>query len=1366
MEKYSVIVLEPGACVWLFTDSKSVSWARFFIPMKLRLPLSLLAALTALFVSIPASVHAVEVPEDYTSYYLADPDELYDFRSDSQNIAFLLDGALTVTPNSATWWKSTALKYEGSVLFTVEEDGDPYSLTFKDASYNTFDTNGKVRIEDIGRVTFSNIISQGAIESNRVQIQSNKSVIFENNQDSSGSASSSYGGAICGYGDSLSQVEVNYNYGVVTFTGNSAKASSSSKYTYTYARGGAIYGDVSIQGNRGDVSLSDNYVTSTTTNPSSSYAAYSYGGAIYGTSISFTDNASAVNLIGNYAFSSSSSSSAYSYGGAIYGTTVSLTSNIGDVSINNNRASNTAYHNSFSYGGAIYGTTISFANNAGDVSLCDNYVSSTSTYSSSSYTAYSYGGVIYGTAISIVNNGGVVSLISNFAIATHFWSRSYGGAIYGRENAQIIMDGNKGGICISKNYVDAANSYGGAIYGDNNTIISIVGNEGNINITENGFSETSSSTTQYGGAIYLNCGELNIRDNANRVTIKGNRAQYGGAFYTESSVINLEATKNDIVFEANCTGSAGGAIYGPGTTMNLVAGAGNIILCGNTAYSGSGGAVYGEGNTINICNNNGKVSFVDNTASYLGGAICDTNAVINICNNTGEVSFIGNSAQLGAAIYGGSLVIQNNESVVFERNQESSGRLRSLYLYNNASDGGKFHVSTAKGKSITFSDSVYVATGTSGQVVNVVFNGSYIASDETEIAQGGDIIFDGGQVEGVLRELMGTAPSAEQIAESQTSYVGGVTNLKAGRLIIRNRAHYNGLGISTTARSGAAVVLENAGMDHSSGSINIRRGTSLELSGANQITAGGLTLSSGSTLGFMVGAEQRETASLVMNANMDHFSITIALNGADMLASGRYKLVELVDASQYTSDDYWNADDITVTATGDAAGLGFDDLVWENGVLYVVQGKTIWNNGSGNGVWNAESANWQRNGVAVSYRDGMDVHFDDTAAGTVQLEGAISPLSVVVDNSTGHDYTFAGSGSLSGETSLVKDGSGALNLATANEYTGGTYVNGGALIVQHSQALGAAESTVVTAAGSQLNIENNAAVVLAAAEGNDLAGQVSVAAGSSLEVKGTGYHAEATQLAGELIFSGEGVNHTGEGAGSLSGSGLLKVQGAGSSVSFSSAADYSGSVALANGAKFSADTLVVKSGASLLALAAGTEIGLEDMLQPSTAQVEMHTTRFVYRGSFSAEMATNTYTAGTTLVETGLVLEAGASLVADCSSVDLGGSALALNAGGENPFVTLNLELDGSYTPGETQIVLFTGVSSFVLNGTEYSGPDKAFVFAASDYLKGDYVFETTALVYDGNVGCVYLAEALPEPTTTTLSLLALAGLAARRRRK
>ena len=55
----------------------------------------------------------------------------------------------------------------------------------------------------------------------------------------------------------------------------------------------------------------------------------------------------------------------------------------------------------------------------------------------------------------------------------------------------------------------------------------------------------------------------------------------------------------------------------------------------------------------------------------------------------------------------------------------------------------------------------------------------------------------------------------------------------------------------------------------------------------------------------------------------------------------------------------------------------------------------------------------------------------------------------------------------------------------------------------------------------------------------------------------------------------------------------------------------------------------------------------------------------------------------------------------------------------------------------------------------------------ADRYFTGcDFIDEDILLVYDSNAQVVYLHHSVPEPTTATLSLLALAALAARRRRR
>jgi autotransporter-associated beta strand protein len=77
------------------------------------------------------------------------------------------------------------------------------------------------------------------------------------------------------------------------------------------------------------------------------------------------------------------------------------------------------------------------------------------------------------------------------------------------------------------------------------------------------------------------------------------------------------------------------------------------------------------------------------------------------------------------------------------------------------------------------------------------------------------------------------------------------------------------------------------------------------------------------------------------------------------------------------------------------------------------------------------------------------VTFDGTATGTsnINLTTTLTPLNVKVNNPAGKLYTFTGTGKLSGETALVKDGDGALILAnpTPYDYTGGTTVLKGRL---------------------------------------------------------------------------------------------------------------------------------------------------------------------------------------------------------------------------------------------------------------------------------------------------------------------------------
>lgn len=123
--------------------------------------------------------------------------------------------------------------------------------------------------------------------------------------------------------------------------------------------------------------------------------------------------------------------------------------------------------------------------------------------------------------------------------------------------------------------------------------------------------------------------------------------------------------------------------------------------------------------------------------------------------------------------------------------------------------------------------------------------------------------------------------------------------------------------------------------------------------------------------------------------------------------------------------------------------------------------------GSAN-VWNTNAANFLDGTNTVAFRQGENVLFDDTGSDTpaVSLGLDLFPGSVEVNAS--QDYTFSGTGSLSGAMALTKSGTGSLVLGTTNSYSGGTVLNDGLLVLSNSTA--AAGSGAITLDGGDLSL--------------------------------------------------------------------------------------------------------------------------------------------------------------------------------------------------------------------------------------------------------------------------------------------------------
>lgn len=124
-----------------------------------------------------------------------------------------------------------------------------------------------------------------------------------------------------------------------------------------------------------------------------------------------------------------------------------------------------------------------------------------------------------------------------------------------------------------------------------------------------------------------------------------------------------------------------------------------------------------------------------------------------------------------------------------------------------------------------------------------------------------------------------------------------------------------------------------------------------------------------------------------------------------------------------------------------------------------------WQGDSSTNAWNTSTANWKdlsTSGTAA-FAGGDQVLFDDTGSNNpaISLTGTLAPSAVQVVSDS-KNYTFSGSGALSGAMALEKDGTGTLTISNSgsNSYSGGTTIDGGTVIINSFTSLGSGPITL------------------------------------------------------------------------------------------------------------------------------------------------------------------------------------------------------------------------------------------------------------------------------------------------------------------
>ncbi len=344
---------------------------------------------------------------------------------------------------------------------------------------------------------------------------------------------------------------------------------------------------------------------------------------------------------------------------------------------------------------------------------------------------------------------------------------------------------------------------------------------------------------------------------------------------------------------------------------------------------------------------------------------------------------------------------------------------------------------------------------------------------------------------------------------------------------------------------------------------------------------------------------------------------------------------------------------------------------------------------------------------ATLAHDGFNFTANGTEAATIQGSGQDSLL------------LYTGSNHISNAT-LTKTADGDKYIGVALDNVDLTLNNGAdnRLYGSHRQSL-----RNLTVNGGTLNVESAATV----------SGTTTVADGAKVTIKNTGASLGSVTGAGTVESEQNATVNTASGfTGTLAAKGNSVLTDAGTGSGFDVDATAGDLVLLNRDTAITLDSVALAGGHSLTI---GTETSHDITLNLTTLTV----------GEGGGTLNANLNLTGT---ET---LDMSSALTLGCS-VDLGDGGVALSGS----------LLDGLAANGYVE--LFTGVDELMHNGAAYSEPISASEVFSNDALR-DTADVNYTVAYENNV-VMLKSSLIPEPTTVTLSLLALMGLAARRRRK
>lgn len=1004
---------------------------------------------------------------------------------------------------------------------------------------------------------------------------------------------------------------------------------------------------------------------------------------------------------------------------------------------------------------ALTGGTITAT--GGTVNIGEGVTLAAASVSSGSTVSLSGEGT-FAIASSLNNTGATQSLPTGITFADDAWHgivRVTGGTMNIGNTIQALTQGDSS-VELSgvSGYLGTSATYSGNIILTNN------GSTPAVNIS----ASVSNQDTKLSGSISGDGDIIRTIGNGNTLSFTGDISGWTGTYYNgnvagtanpgwntlnfrSGETINANFVNNAITNNCYLTLNLNGDTVVNGTlstktqalnvnvggtvTFNNSAAITSLSANGKSVTIGSNGATHGA-LTVSGTANIGKLTVQEGTTATFNGTNVTINAggwdTVGIEAANGTIKFANGTNLRGA----GSATI--GTLIIGDASQGQGGTLTYAGTHNGdyAKEVTIHNLQSSAGASLhlvrdyqTQKNTTYVLGGSNSVAANNTFNGT-IHFDT--------VVLGNGQAQLVLADtnIAANAQLTLNNTSSKTTYVG----------IAADTVKVQGIADAEGSTSLVKIYSGNTGNGTINGASDGRVRT-LEITGSGEY-------STAATLGANINILVSGTGTQTFTGDMSAFNGTFTTSqpGTVQLASGAANLGVITmhnssatDASILRFSAKEGASNEYTFSTWTMSDNGDTGLKW----MIVDKGVTVKGTGSNIGVGSVATIN---NGWGI-------------AGGGLEVNGKLVTAGVI---------------SMDGPSSSTLKGTGTIQTTGLNVSNGNTVnVEGGVRIEVTS------DKGIYKRAGGDSTLNLAEATLAATSTDWELKNNINYVNLTSAD-KGTTFDAAADRTitvskamggVGALVKTGEGKLSL-NAANSFSGGvtvkeGTLEMKNA-SALGSGSLTMEGGTLEVAQGVKASATAAADKDFKGSISVGANGALDVLHLSDTATAElVNLNLDTNAVFGVYTSELAneenvaaiavsgTLTASAGSTL-NADLVMQSGSTLhLAEGAALTMGCSVTLENG--------TKLELGGN--PLDGPVSLYKDVESLTLGDTTYTYEQMGWYDAAGiitslngEALSGDYVIG----YWNGTVS--FAEKSVPEPATATLSLLALAALAARRKRK